>query len=306
MLHNLPPELLLSVLKHLSVSDIAACCATSSTLKTFIDEYEATVYRQAAAHPSLHLIPHDQILFLDIFSLNRHSRRFLAGTNNWKDLCRRACEVRLSWLGKGPSRTTSYDCGSSGSSVHRIKVDERRRFYITTHLTGGLTVADIDEGNVIWGLKAYYVRGLAHCEYGEGFLIFDRSTFWHGGHGADGKEVWRLVSEETEPGAPDPDEFEVVPESRPDNLQLHPVHSHPSAGRLKFVPHAFLRPPANAQTRAFRFVYPTLLMGGDDSLFLWDVRNGKLVDRMDGIQTQMPGPANESPVSDEKEVTLRY
>lgn len=129
------------------------------------------------------------------------------------------------------------------------------------------------------------MRGLAHCEYGEGFLIFDRYALWHG-HGNDAKEVWRLVSDE--PGTSGPGEYEVVPESQPDRIQLHPAHTYSLGGRLKFVPHALLRPPGNVPTRAFRFVYPTLLVGGEDTLFLWDVRTGRLVERMDDIQRQMP------------------
>lgn len=88
MLFRLPPELLLSILKYLSLSDLAACVSSCRTFKTFIDEYESTVYRQAAAHPSLRLIPHDEMLFSDILSLGLLSKRFLGEAKTWKELCK--------------------------------------------------------------------------------------------------------------------------------------------------------------------------------------------------------------------------
>jgi hypothetical protein len=72
---------------------------------------------------------------------------------------RRACEVRSSWLGKGPSRLKNYFGGYARyPSVHRFKVDERRGFFITTHGLhnfagqGQLQVSDINDGTAIWGL----------------------------------------------------------------------------------------------------------------------------------------------------------
>jgi len=102
----------------------------------------------------------------------------------------------------------------------------------------------------------------------------------------DTKEVWRLVSQN--PEIPDPEDFEVVPQSKPDESQLSAIHIAPPGGRLKFVPHALLRPPGGVPTKAFRFVYPTLLVASINCLFFWDVRTGELVERMDNIGGQMP------------------
>ncbi|KXN82163.1 hypothetical protein AN958_02972 [Leucoagaricus sp. SymC.cos] len=288
MLLDLPPELLVSVLKYLPVSDISACACTSKAFKDLIDQHESTIYRQAAAHPSLSLIPHDHILFSDILPHGFLSRRYLGDVDNWKNLCRRALNVRSCWLGKGPSRVKNYNQGYANyPSVHRIKVDERRGFVITTHGQhnvagqGRVVVSDINDGTAIFQLGSHHVRRYAHCEYGEGFLIFDRSM--------DAKEVWRLVS--VNPEIPDPEAFEVVPESQPGEAQLTAATSSPE-GRLKFVPHALLRPPNNIPTRAFRFVYPTLLVAASDCLLLWDVRTGTLVDRMDGISNLIPPSHN--------------
>lgn len=286
MLLSLPPELFVSILKYLPLSDISACVQTSKLLKDLVDQHESTIYRQATAHPSLNLIPHDQILFSEIIPLGLLSKRYLGDANDWKDLCRRACQMRSCWLGKGPSRIKDYYHGySSYPNVHRIKVDEKRGFIITTHgqhippSQGRLVVSDIDSGQPIWGLDSHYVRQYAHCEYGEGFLIFDRSM--------DAKEVWRLVS--VNPEVPDPEAFEIAPESRPDEVQLNAIHITSPGARLKFVPHALLHPPDNVPTRAFRFVYPTLMVAATTCLLLWDVRTGQLVERMNDIATQMPG-----------------
>lgn len=73
----------------------------------------------------------------------------------------RACDVRMSWLGKGPSRTKSLHYGPPYyPDVHRIKVDEQRGFFITTHGEphntgpGRLIVADISDGSPIWSIDS--------------------------------------------------------------------------------------------------------------------------------------------------------
>ncbi len=87
MLLDLPAELLLSIFKHLPVSDITTCLRVSKSFALFIDEHESTVYRQAAAHPGLRIIPHDQVFFAGVFPPGCHSKRFLGGAHNWRELC---------------------------------------------------------------------------------------------------------------------------------------------------------------------------------------------------------------------------
>lgn len=88
MLLSLPSELLLSILRHLSLTDLAACILTCKAFKAVIDECESTVYHQAAAHPSLRLIPHDELLFSEILPLGLVSSRFLGEAKTWKQLCK--------------------------------------------------------------------------------------------------------------------------------------------------------------------------------------------------------------------------
>lgn len=103
----------------------------------------------------------------DFWARQRHGSNFVSSPcwcchfNPLNYPGRRACDVRQSWLGKGPSRTKSLH--NNYHNVHRIKVDEERGFFITTHgsqaivpfgvfnpNSGGLVVADITDGTPIW------------------------------------------------------------------------------------------------------------------------------------------------------------
>ncbi len=118
----------------------------------------------------------------------------------------------------------------------------------------------------------YYVRSYAHCEYENGYLVFD--CF-------DGKkEVWRLASDFVD-GEP-----EVAPYAPPDKKQKRtyeffatiPTHQ-------RYAPRGHFRPWAKLSfptlTRAYRIAYPTLLCAGMDRAYLHDVRTGELVQTID-------------------------
>lgn len=65
----------------------------------------------------------------------------------------------------------------------------------------------------------------------------------------------------------------------PDERQISAANSNfpvsPLATRGHFKPWAVLKPPAS--TRAFRFVYPTLIAATSKCLFVWDIPTGELV-----------------------------
>ncbi len=118
----------------------------------------------------------------------------------------------------------------------------------------------------------YYIRSHAHCEYENGYLVFD--CF-------DGKkEVWRLASGFVD-GEP-----EVAAHAPPDEKQKRtyeffatiPTHQ-------RYAPHGHFRPWAKLSfptfTRAYRLAYPTLLCAGMDRAYLHDVRTGALVQTID-------------------------
>ncbi|TEB26672.1 hypothetical protein FA13DRAFT_1816688 [Coprinellus micaceus] len=92
----------------------------------------------------------------------------------------------------------------SMKNVHRIKIDERNGFMLTTHRDGGLVVADIQTKEILWCLPKNYVHEYAHLEYEQGYFIFDRT---------DGsKEVWRSSS------IPPPSSI-CIPAKEPDQQQ---------------------------------------------------------------------------------------
>ena len=98
-------------------------------------------------------------------------------------------------------------------------------------------------------------------------MVFDR-------HNGD-KEVWKRSS--------------VIPErdvdesSAPDEAQ-HEVHDLQSSvtDGCYFEPWAVLHMPE--QTAAYRFVYPTLVVAGQDHAYLWDIPSGKLIQTIEECQ----------------------
>jgi hypothetical protein len=66
------------------------------------------------------------------------------------DVGRRRYDIDRSWSAKGPSTITPHT--ATGTSVHRIKVDEKAGYILTTKFDGGLTVTDLEEEVVLWSL----------------------------------------------------------------------------------------------------------------------------------------------------------
>ncbi|KAH9174791.1 hypothetical protein EDB89DRAFT_472508 [Lactarius sanguifluus] len=156
-----------------------------------------------------------------------------------------------------------------GFNVHRIKVDEKAGICITTHIGGGLSVIHLFSSTVLWCLPLAYVHPYAHCEYDNGYLVFDRED------GA--KEVWRLASSLSTEG-------EVAADAPPDSRQMDASARavtvyHQYAPRGQFRPWALLTFPE--VMHAYRLVYPTLICANGDHAFLHDVRTGSLVQTID-------------------------
>jgi hypothetical protein len=109
------------------------------------------------------------------------------------------------------------------------------------------------------------VRAYAHCEYSNGYIIFDRFT--------SEKEIWRLssivFSSSVSPSSSLPDTVQA---------QISPGGSHPGL----FIPHALVQTPE--PTRAYRFVHPTLLVAAVDRVYLWDLPSACLVQVIENIQ----------------------
>lgn len=108
------------------------------------------------------------------------------------------------------------------------------------------------------------MRKYAHCEYENGFLIFDcndgSKEIWRHAIGAEGYNVTARDAQ------PDADMMDV-------DFMAKQLFGRPTRGR--FLPWARLEIPEIS--RAYRFVYPTLLVAGLTRLFLFDVPRATLV-----------------------------
>jgi hypothetical protein len=111
------------------------------------------------------------------------------------------------------------------------------------------------------------VRRYAHVEYSNGFIIFDRQ--------GESVEVWRRYNDARLDEDPErhanPDQFQLDSFAQAYKKCMDDSHSEHERHRGTFVPYAVLQQPQ--PTRAYRFVYPTLLLASSDTwlAFLWDV-----------------------------------
>jgi hypothetical protein len=188
-------------------------------------------------------------------------------------------------MGKG--RAVAREFLPPAFNVHRVKVDEKAGICITTCLLGGLTVTHLFSGTVLWHLPMVrfhspllwdsagysnrrlqsYVTNNSHCEYDNGYLVFDRGvrSTW--------KEVWRLASDFV-------DEGEVAANAPPDDEQM--AVSRDVANQYRhYAPRGQFRPWAllglDEFVGKYRLAYPTLICASMEHTFLYDVRTGSLV-----------------------------
>ncbi|KAG2336881.1 hypothetical protein BDR05DRAFT_896120, partial [Suillus weaverae] len=180
---------------------------------------------------------------------------------------RRRLQIERGWRGQAPS--VARELNSTGKFVHRMKVDQKENFVMTTRHHGGLSVIDYNTDRVLWATA--HVDDYAHCEYDHGYIIFNRHD--------NSKEVWRL--------ARDFQDSEIPDDFRPDDSMIkasrEAAQRHASStNRGHFRPWALLQMPEF--TRAFRFSYPTLLSAGANNAYLWDVPTSRLVETISNIQ----------------------
>ncbi|KAI5832332.1 hypothetical protein K523DRAFT_298387 [Schizophyllum commune Tattone D] len=263
MILSLPTELALHTLLFVDLQTIYNIQLVCKAWAEFIQVNESTVYHNVAA--SQNLIPSPSTLLEDL--PRWYSLRSLEGVANWKAFCRRRVDIRRSWRGRAPAKSSVYT--ATGTRVHRIKVDELYGYVITTSADGGLQVTDIVEDEVLWALPKTHVRAWAHVEYADGFIIFDRRD----GH----KEIWRRASDAQN------STNRVVEDSAPDERQLAASKNaaeqyRSTSNRGHFVAWALISP--GGITTAFRAVYPVLLTASDHQAFVFDVRTGARLHRI--------------------------
>ncbi|KAH9042977.1 hypothetical protein EDB84DRAFT_1436286 [Lactarius hengduanensis] len=263
MLHVLPPEVTLSVLSHLPISSLLSLQVLSYQWLDFFTANQSVIFHGAAL---LHGYIQPGTMFLeDVLFVNMG--RPWAGSTSWKDFCYRSIQLRKNWEGKG--RAVAYVLSPPGFNVHRIKVDEKAGICIMTCIWGGLSVVHLFSGILLWYLPQSYVRPHAHCEYDNGYLVFDRD---------DGsKEVWRLASGFTT-------DDEVAPYAPPEAVEIA-VSAHAAALNHQYAPRGHFRPWAllrfHEPTHGYRLAYPTLICASHERAFLHDVHTGSLVQTID-------------------------
>ncbi|KAG9223420.1 hypothetical protein PLEOSDRAFT_1081654 [Pleurotus ostreatus PC15] len=264
MISDLPAELILQVLSYVPIETLNSLRLVCHKLHNILEAQEASIYRNAAVFHGF--VPSGNVNYSNIYS-----RRSLFGVDSWKLFCKRRALIAQSWLGRQSSRLRQHSSAAPNSKVHRFKVDERRGFIVSTSSEGSLNVTDLATGETLWALdkKLNYVRRFAHCEYGEGFVVFDRMN--------GSKEVWRLASE-----------YDTSPpptSALPDDGQLDAYAQSASfyhSSRAVFRPWLLLQMPIH--TRAYRFVYPSLLVSGTDQAFIFDVLTGARVQLINDLQ----------------------
>ncbi|KAH9032737.1 hypothetical protein EDB84DRAFT_130016 [Lactarius hengduanensis] len=263
MLHVLPTEVTLDVLSHLPIPSLLSLPVLSHQWLDFLTTNQSKIFHSAALY---HEYIHPETLLLED-ALSANTGRPWAGSTSWMDFCHRSFQLRNNWEGKG--RAVARVLSPPGSNVHRIKVDEKAGICITTHMFGGISVIHLFSSTVLWCLPQSYVRPFAHCEYDNGYLVFDRMS--------EEKEVWRLASDFSTEG-------EVAVHSPPDVEQIDAsacaaMVYHQYAPRGQFRPWALLALPSF--TTMYRLAYPTVICANSRRAFLYDVRTGSLVHTID-------------------------
>ncbi|KAI0287199.1 hypothetical protein BC826DRAFT_1046186 [Russula brevipes] len=251
MLSILPVELSLAVLAYLPIPSLYSLLILSRQWSHFFSVNQSRIFRNAGI---LHGYAKPGTLLLEeALSLYTPGSPW-EGATDWKDFCRRCCQLRRNWEGKG--RVVARLVTPPGGDVHRIKVDEKAGICITTHMFGGLSVTHLFSG-ILYGVSPALRPRYAHCEYENGYLVFNRND--------NQQEIWRLASD----GGDDFAAGEVATHSPPGEEQRRASASAATTHR-QYAPrgHSGL-------------AYPTLLCASQNRAFLHDVRTGALVQTID-------------------------
>ncbi|TDL20554.1 hypothetical protein BD410DRAFT_366995 [Rickenella mellea] len=269
MLSALPTESVVNILSFFLIHQIHRLQLVSRAWNLFIRTNESIIYGECAI---LHRFTQAGVLLCD--ARGSDLGPWLDDLKSWKDLCQRWYRLESNWEGVGRQRPVKRYFGYETLGVHRLKVDEEHRFVISTHQNGGLVVFSMDQDRVLFRLSSNYVPRGAHVEYADGYMIFDCLD-------ATSLEVWRLQTP-TWDGT-------QVPSDPPNRCRPHPTQTHASnqeveyrdpSGQGCFSPWAHICPPTDMC--AFRFVYPTLLVGSlvGQAVYLFDIPSATLVQRV--------------------------
>ncbi|KAH9888732.1 hypothetical protein F4778DRAFT_407293 [Xylariomycetidae sp. FL2044] len=176
-LEELPAELVLRVLDFASLGSIAKLTRTSRAWHRFIDEvHQDSIYTTKAPGATRQTELHRY--FKDFKSFTKYGE----GLSSWKELCRRRTLLERSWKSPVPDMSTAIILVGD-HPVWRFRPDFRRRIILSTSHIGGMSVSDMDSGQILWARTKGEVRSFAHLEYQDGTAVFD--------HSGNTVEVWK-------------------------------------------------------------------------------------------------------------------
>ncbi|KZT25576.1 hypothetical protein NEOLEDRAFT_350573 [Neolentinus lepideus HHB14362 ss-1] len=288
----LPAELSLYVFSFLSLSDIAALCRTSKNFRDFVKVNEETLYRQAAEW--------HRFIPAGVMQLQDAKRQLKGlwsdGIMTWKELDRSLMIIERNWVGHGTLVEGSYSPDKSAFNVHRFKIDHEERNLITTNIDthdpqaeGHIEVKALEDGRPLWYISHWCIRPQAHCEFSEGFLVFDRCDrpmleIWR--RSVDAYERKGGISSPAGAGLPELSLGQIIDGViRDPRLEsLEPSFNYSESLRGHFVPHALVAIEEPVRIRGYRMMYPTLAVacqGVNPVIFLYDVRSGSMIRRID-------------------------
>ena len=184
-LAQLPSELVLKILDYLPLSSVVALIRVSRNWHHFIDQvHQDHVYYSKTEHPEK---GRDLSFLQDCQSF----LKFFDDVSSWKQLCKKQTLLRRNWTCNTPTTRESF-VHVPGKVIWRFRPDFKNRWFMSTSVSGGIYVTDMDTGARLWGLSSHYVKPHAHLEYDEGWAVWDR---W-----GNAIEVWRLIKSEGERG----------------------------------------------------------------------------------------------------------
>ncbi|GIZ38022.1 hypothetical protein CKM354_000144900 [Cercospora kikuchii] len=184
-LHLLPSEVVLRILDFTPPPTLAALTCLNRSWHSFIDQdHQDAIYTAKTSRPH----GARDFVFLE---QTQSFAKYYSGVQTWKELCKRQTLLARNWTSRRPTtRESIIQVGND--PVWRFKPDFKRRIILSTSQAGGLSVTDMDTGELLFHMLRDVVRPFAHLEYEDGTAVFDRE--------GNAVEVWRIDDSATSRG----------------------------------------------------------------------------------------------------------
>ena len=184
-LAQLPSEIVLRIIDYLPVSSIVALTQTSRNWHLFIDQaHQDHIFHSKTEHPKA---SRDFSFLSELPSFSN----YYDDVSSWKQLCKKQTLLGRNWTCDLPTTRESF-VHVFRSAVWRFRPDFKNRWFMSTSVSGGIYVTDMDTGERLWSLSIGYVRPYAHLEYDKGWAAWDR---W-----GNSIELWKAIESGEERG----------------------------------------------------------------------------------------------------------